>query len=86
MSGQRAWPVRYQVTIRPVQGEPREFFVVTWLGPEKAVVMATHRDGRGYGTVGGIYDVAVVELGPADRDENGTVAVGRDLVTVWNSG
>ncbi len=79
MSGQRAWPVRYRVTIRPVRGEPREFFVVTWLGPEKAVVMATHRDGRGYGTADGIYDVTVDELGPAPRNEDGTVAVDGDL-------
>jgi hypothetical protein len=67
------------VTIQPVQGEPRDFFVVTWLGPEKAVVMATHADGRGYGTSDGIYDVAVNELGPADRDERGIVAIGGDL-------
>ncbi len=79
MSGQRAWPVRYRVTIRPERGEPREFFVVTWLGPEKAVVMATHRDGRGYGTADGIYDVTVDELGPAPRNEDGTVAVDGDL-------
>ncbi len=79
MTGQRAWPVRYRVTIRPVQGDPRDFFVVTWLGPEKAVVMAAHRDGRGYGTASGIYDVMVDELGPAHRNEDGTVAVGNDL-------
>jgi hypothetical protein len=62
-----------------VRGEPRDFLVVTWLGPEKAVVMATHRDGRGYGTTGGIYDVTVDDLGPARRNEDGTVAVGDDL-------
>jgi hypothetical protein len=62
-----------------VRGEPRDFFAVTWLGPEKAVVMATRADGRGYGSADGIYDVAVQELGPAGRNENGTVAVGDDL-------
>jgi len=67
------------VTVRPVRGELRDFFVVTWLGPEKAVVMATHADGRGYGTFDGIYDVAVHELGLADRNEDGTVAVKGDL-------
>ena len=52
---------------------------MTWLGPEKAIVMATHRDGRGYGTTTAIYNVEVHDLGPAGRDDRGTVAVGDDL-------
>lgn len=79
MREQRAWPVRYQVTVQHGHGEPRDFIATTWLGPEKAVVMATCADGRGYGSAYGIYDVVVRKLGPAGRNENGTVAVGSDL-------
>jgi len=79
MRDQRAWPVWYKMTIRPVAGHPREFHVVTWLGPEKAVMMATHTDGRGYGTSGGIYDVEAQELGPADRGADGLVAIKGEL-------
>jgi hypothetical protein len=79
MTEQGAWPTRYLVTIKPVSGEPRDFSVLTWLGRDKAIVMATHADGRGYGTPNGIYHVAVQELGPAARDGRGLVAVGDDL-------
>ena len=75
MRDQRAWPVRYKVTIRPVAGHPREFRVVTWLGPEKAAMMATHADGRGYRTSSGIYDAEAEELRPADRGPDGLVAI-----------
>jgi hypothetical protein len=69
------WPVRYRVTIKPVTGQPRDLFVITWLGPEKAVMMAAHSDGRGYGTTSGIYDVSVEALGPAAADDRGLVAM-----------
>lgn len=79
MRRQSTWPTRYRITVQPVKGDPRDYYVVTWLGPEKAVMMAAHADGRGYGSSDGIYDVAVHELGPAGRDHNGLVALDGDL-------
>jgi hypothetical protein len=71
MREQRAWPVRYQVTIRSSLGQVRKLRVLTWLGPEKAIAIAAHADGHGYGSPDGIYDIDVEELGPAERDERG---------------
>lgn len=79
MGAKRAWPERYRVTIVSVLGQARIRHVVTWLGPEKAIAMAVHADGRGYGTADGIYDVRAEDLGAADRDESGLVEVGDDL-------
>src|ERR1700722_18045781 len=79
MRRQSTWPVRYRVTVQPVTGNPRDFYVLTWLGPEKAVMMAAHTDGRGYGSSDGIYDIVADELGPAARDQDGLVALGGDL-------
>jgi hypothetical protein len=62
-----------------VTGDARDFYVVTLLGPEKAVVMAAHADGRGYGSSDGTYNVVVHELGLAGRDQNGLVALEGDL-------
>jgi hypothetical protein len=62
-----------------VTGDPRDFYVVTWLGPEKAVMMAAHADGRGYGSNDGIYDIVVQELGLADRDDRALVAISGEL-------
>jgi hypothetical protein len=73
MGEQRAWPVRYQVTIRPSLGQIRKLRVPTWLGPEKAIAIAAHADGHGYGSPDGIYDIDVEELGPAERNERGVV-------------
>jgi hypothetical protein len=73
MREKRSWPVRYLVTIRSSLGQPRELFVLTWLGPEKALAMAAHADGHGFGTSGGIYDIKVEELGPAECDDRGLV-------------
>ena len=70
MRRQRAWPTRCWITIQPVTGDPGEFYAVTWLGREKAVLMAAHADGRGHGSSNGIYDVLVHEIGPAGRDQN----------------
>jgi hypothetical protein len=50
--------------------------VVTWLGPEKALAIATHADGLGVGTPDGIYDVEAEELGPGERNDHGLVVVG----------
>ena len=63
--------MRYQVTIRSSVGQTRKLHVLTWLGPEKAVAMAAHADGHGFGTADGIYDIEVEELGPAARDDRG---------------
>ena len=71
MREQQAWPVRYQVTIRSSLGQVRKLRVLTWLGPEKAVAIAAHADGYGYGSPDGVYDIDVEELGPAERDERG---------------
>jgi hypothetical protein len=79
MRRQSAWPTRYRITIQPVTGDSREFYAVTWLGPEKAVLMAAYADGRGYGSSDGIYDVVVHEMGPAGRDQNGMVALDGNL-------
>lgn len=65
--------MRYQVTIRSGLGQIRKLQVLTWLGPEKAIVIAAHADGRGYGSPEGIYDIDVNELGPAERGERGEV-------------
>jgi len=70
---QRAWPVRYQVTIRSSLGQIRKLRVLTWLGPEKAIAIAAHADGHSYGSPDGIYDIDVEELGPAERNERGVV-------------
>ena len=80
MRAQSPWPVRYRVTIHPVTGQARDVLVITWLGPEKAVMMAVHSDGRGYGTGNGIYDIGVEVLGPADADDRGLVAINDHLV------
>jgi hypothetical protein len=63
--------MRYLVTIRSGVGQTRKLYVLTWLGPEKALAMAAHADGQGYGTSDGIYDIGVEELGPAAQDERG---------------
>jgi hypothetical protein len=65
--------MRYQVTIRSSAGQIRKLYVLTWLGPEKAVAVAAYADGHGYGTAEGIYDIDVEEVGPAARDERGLV-------------
>ena len=79
MRPQSAWPTRYRITVQPVTGDPNDFYVLTWLGPDKAVMMAAHADGRGYGSNDGIYDIVVHEQGPAGRDQNGLVALDGDL-------
>lgn len=73
MREKRSWPVRYLVTIRSSLGQTRELYVLTWLGPEKALAMAAHADGHGFGTSDGIYDVEVEEFGPAGCDDRGLV-------------
>jgi hypothetical protein len=73
MREKRSWPMRYLVTIRSSLGQTRRLYVLTWLGPEKAVAMAAHADGHGYGTSDGIYDIEVEELGLAAHDERGLV-------------
>jgi hypothetical protein len=65
--------MRYQVTIRSSADQIRKLYVLTWLGPEKAVAVAAFTDGHGYGTAEGIYDIGVEEVGPAARDERGLV-------------
>jgi hypothetical protein len=70
--------MRYRATIRSGLGQTRKLQVLTWLGPEKALAMAAHADGHGYGTPDAIYDIDVEELGPAARDEPGIV-IGEDL-------
>jgi hypothetical protein len=67
--------MRYRVTMRSNLGQIRRLHVLTVLGPEKAVAMAAHHDGHGYGTPDGIYDINVEELGPAVRDERGVVVI-----------
>ncbi len=42
--------MRYQVMIRSGLGQIRKLRVLTWLGPEKAIAMAVHADGHGYGS------------------------------------
>jgi hypothetical protein len=54
--------MRYLVTIRSGVSQTRKLYVLTWLGPEKALAMAAHADGHGYGTSDGIYDIEVEEL------------------------
>ena len=73
MREKRSWPVRYLVTIRSSLGQTRKRYVLTLLGPEKALAMAVHADGHGFGTPEGIYDIEVEELGPAGRDDRGPV-------------
>lgn len=73
MREKRSWPVRCRVTIRSSLGQTRRLYVLTWLGPEKAVAMAAHTDGNGFGTSDGIYDVEVEELGPAELAHRGLV-------------
>jgi hypothetical protein len=79
MREKRSWPVRYQVTIRSSLGLTRKRYVLTWLGPEKALAMAAHTDGHGFGTSDGIYDIEVEELGPAASDERGLVILAGHL-------
>jgi len=67
--------MRYQVTISSSVGQVRKLHVLTWLGPEKAIAIAAHADGHGYGSPDGIYDVEVQELGPAERDVGGAVVI-----------
>jgi len=73
MRDKLSWPVRYIVTIRSSLGQTRKLDVLTWLGPEKALAMAAHADGHGFGTPDGIYDIEVEELGPARSDDRGLV-------------
>src|ERR1019366_2453860 len=72
-------PASCRVTTRSGLGQTRNLHVVTWLGPEQAMAMAARAGGRGYGTSDGIYDVAVDDPGPAERDERGLVVIGADL-------
>jgi hypothetical protein len=65
--------MRYTVTITSSLGQTRKLQVLTWLGPEKALAMAAHADGHGFGTPDGIYDIEALELGPAKRDDRGFV-------------
>jgi hypothetical protein len=67
--------VRYEVKISSSLGQVRKLHVLTWLGPEKAIAMATVADGHGYGSPDGVYDVDVQELGPAERNDHGAVVV-----------
>jgi hypothetical protein len=41
----------------------------------KALAIAAHANGHGYGTTDGIYDIEVEELGPAARDERGLAVI-----------
>jgi pyruvate/2-oxoglutarate/acetoin dehydrogenase E1 component len=85
MRAQSPWPVRYRVTIHPVTGQPRDVLVITWLGPEKAVMMAAKADGRGYGTSNGIYDIDVEALGPADLTTVAWSLSKTTSLTAWSS-
>ena len=79
MADQSGWPMRYRVSLHAVRGEAREFEVLTWLGPEKAVLMATCADGRKFGTANGLYNAQVEKIGPAEKDAAGVVKVGNAL-------
>ena len=85
MGEQRAWPVRYQVTIRSSLGQIRKLRVLTWLGPEKAIAIAAHADGHGYGSPDGILDIDVEELGPADAMNAALSSARAIYLTGWNS-
>lgn len=72
--------MRYEVTIRSGLGQIRKLRVLTWLGPEKAIAIAVHADGHGYGSPDGIYDIDAQKLGPAERDERG-VAISKGYLS-----
>lgn len=72
------WPVRYEVTLRSLEGGERKVQVLTWLGQEKAIAMAVADHVR-TPEASQIYDVSVRELGPAPKAAIGVVEIGRDL-------
>lgn len=76
---QLAWPVRFEVTIRPSTGPEEMYTVLTWLNEEKAVALARQRYLRSHPTAT-ISSTEATPLGPAPRSANGTVDVGRDVL------
>lgn len=65
--------MRYEVKISSSLGQVRKLHVLTWLGPEKAIAMATLADGHGYGSPDGVYDIDLQELGRAEQNDHGAV-------------
>jgi hypothetical protein len=77
----RPWPVRYEITIEPISGEPRTYQVLTWLDEAKAIALAAQQDARLHPEGSArLYSVAVSLLGDAPRDERGQVDFGSDLI------
>ena len=67
--------MRSEVKISSSIGQVRKLPVLTWLGPEKAIAIATLADGHGYGSPDGVYDIDVQELGPAEQNDHGAVVI-----------
>jgi hypothetical protein len=67
------------VRVRPVSGDERLYVVLTWLGQEKAIAIATRADIQWHSGTDGLYDLEIEEVGPAPRTASGTVELGSDL-------
>lgn len=81
MRPQRSWPHRFRVTVHTRQGATFPYSVVTWLSQEKAVAMAVGAHQRRHADGHEIYDITVDDLGPADRDARGAMAIARGDLT-----
>jgi hypothetical protein len=80
LTKQADWPSRFQVTVSHVHEEPGVYFVLTWEGSQKALLLAQDADVQWYSIEERTGDFQVVPLGPAPRRASGTVDIGSDIV------
>jgi hypothetical protein len=69
------WPHVYRVTLRGLAGDELVVTALSWLGDQKAVVMAVEEHHR-RGLEWPIYEVSTEDTGPAPREPDGLVGHG----------
>ena len=75
MRPQRSWPQRFRVVIHTRGGGEQTRDVVTWRGPEKAIALAVAAHLRRSPQRDDIDDVEIEDLGPVERDPQGTMVI-----------
>jgi hypothetical protein len=79
---QMRWPQLYRVTLHGTKGEKRVDIALSWMGELKAVAMAVEAHSSGWfgpKKTWPVFSVEVEVLGPAPKDKNGLVEIGRSV-------
>jgi RNA polymerase sigma factor (sigma-70 family) len=92
-TGRGTDPVRHDLTAEAIRltrlrssfGQIRKLRVLTCLGPEKAIAIATHADDHGYGSPDGTYDIDVRNWAQLKAMNAALPSARASYLTGWNS-